>query len=53
MGTMYFDGASNQKGFRAGVLLVSPEGVHTSISIKLDFENINNIVEYEACVIGM
>jgi len=41
---MYFDGASNQKGFRAGILLVSLEGAHTSISVKLDFDVTNKLI---------
>lgn len=51
--TMYFDGASNQKGFGIGVLLVSPDGDHIPISVKLDFEVTNNAAEYEACLIGL
>lgn len=50
---MYFDRISNQKGFRASILLVSPYGVHASMSIKLDFDVTNNIAEYDACIIGL
>src|SRR6187397_2599242 len=51
--TLYFDGASNQKGCGVGVLLVSPKEEHVPISIKLDFDVSNNAAEYEACVVGL
>jgi len=51
--TMYFNGASNHKGFEVGILLVSPEGAHTPISVKLDFEVNNKVAEHEACIIGL
>ena len=50
---MYFNGNSNQNGFGVGSLLVSPEEAHTLISIKLDFEVINNTAEYEAYIIKL
>ena len=50
---LYFDGASNLRGFGVGVLLISPEGEHTAIPVKLDFEVTNNAAEYEACLIGL
>ncbi|KAL6348453.1 hypothetical protein AAG906_007385 [Vitis piasezkii] len=43
---MYFDGAANQSGYGIGVL-----------SVRLTFSNqhpiMNNIVEYEACILGL
>src|SRR6187397_229645 len=51
--TLYFDGASNQKGCGVGVLLISPKEEHVPISIKLDFDVTNNDAEYEACVVGL
>ncbi|XP_021754420.1 uncharacterized protein LOC110719738 [Chenopodium quinoa] len=42
--TLYFDGASNQKGCGIGVLLVSPKEEHVPISIKLDFDVTNNAI---------
>src|SRR6187397_1486985 len=51
--TLYFDGASNQKGCGVGVLLVSPKEEHVPISIKLDFNVTNNVAEYEACMVGL
>ena len=41
------------KGRSVGVLLISPEGAHTPISVKLDFEVTNNAAECEACIIGL
>ena len=51
MSTMYFDGASNKKGFEVGIPLVYSEGVHTLILVKLDFELISNMTKYEASII--
>src|SRR5918999_367749 len=51
--TLYFDGASNQKGAGIGVLLVSPQDKHIPMSVKLDFNVTNNAAEYEACIIGL
>jgi len=45
---MYFNGASNQKGFRVGILLVLLKGAHIPISVKLDFKVTNNMEQYEA-----
>ena len=51
--TLYFDGASNQKGCGVGVLLVSLNEEHIPISMKLDFDVTNNAAEYEACILGL
>ena len=49
---LYFDGAANLSGFGIGILLISPQGDHIPISVRLTFSNhyrlTNNIVEYEA-----
>ncbi|RVW25276.1 Retrovirus-related Pol polyprotein from transposon 17.6 [Vitis vinifera] len=54
---MYFDGAANQSGYGIGVLLVSPQGDHIPRSVRLTFSDrhpaTNNIVEYEACILGL
>ncbi|XP_019073393.1 uncharacterized protein LOC109121961 [Vitis vinifera] len=54
---LYFDGATNQLGFGIGILLISPQGDHIPKSIQLAFFDhhrlMNNIVEYEACIIGL
>ena len=36
-----------------GVLLVSPEGKHSPLSVKLNFDVTNNAAEYEACILGL
>ncbi|RVW87634.1 Retrovirus-related Pol polyprotein from transposon 297 [Vitis vinifera] len=54
---LYFDGAANQSGFCIGILLISPQGDHIPISVRLAFFDhhrlTNNIVEYEACITGL
>nr|CAN73642.1 hypothetical protein VITISV_007331 [Vitis vinifera] len=54
---LYFDGATNQLGYEIGVLLVSPQGDHIPRFIRLAFHDrhpiTNNIVEYEACILGL
>ena len=49
---MYFDGA-NQYGNVVGVLLITLDGSHIPLAVKLNFEATNNIVEYEKCIAGM
>ena len=50
---MYFDRASNALGRDVRAVLISPEGNHCLFTTKLSFECTNNVVEYEACVIGL
>ena len=50
---MYFDGAVNQYRNGIGILLITPEGSHIPLAIKLNFEATNNMVEYEACIAKM
>ena len=50
---MYFDGAVNQYGNGIRVLLITLDGSHITLAIKLNFEAINNMAEYETCIIGM
>lgn len=50
---MYFDGSSNQHGYRVGILLLAPDGSHIPLSIKLRFIATNNVIEYKACILGM
>ena len=50
---MYFDGAVNQYGNGIGVLLITPEGSHIPLAVKLNFEATNNMEEYEACITRM
>ncbi|RVW19969.1 Ribonuclease HI [Vitis vinifera] len=54
---MYFDGTTNHSGYGISVLLISPHGDHIPRSIRLTFSDrhpaTNNIVEYEACILGL
>jgi len=50
---MYFDGAMNQYRNGIGVLLITPDGSHVPLAIKLNFEETNNMTEYEACITEM
>ena len=50
---MNFDRAINQYGNGIGILLITPEGSHISLAIKLNFEATNNMAEYEACIVKM
>ena len=50
---MYFDGAVNQYGKGIWVLLITSEGSHIPLVVKLNFKATNNMVEYEACIAGM
>ena len=54
---LYFDDVANQLGFGIGILLISPQGDHIPRSVWLTFFDhhrlTNNIVEYEACIIGL
>ena len=54
---MYFDGATNHSGYGIGVLLISLHGDHIPRSIRLAFSDrhpaMNNIVEYEACILRL
>ena len=47
------DGASNQKGSRVGLVLMSPMKVVIEKSLRLDFSATNNEAEYEALLEGM
>ena len=53
----YFDGATNHSRYGIGVLLISPHGDHIPRSVRLAFADryptTNNIVEYEACILGL
>ena len=40
---MYFDGAANQYGNGIGILLITLEGSHIPLAIKLNFETTNNM----------
>ncbi|XP_030964977.1 uncharacterized protein LOC115986272 [Quercus lobata] len=50
---MYFDGVVNQYWNGIGILLITLEGSHIPLAIKLNFEATNNMAEYEACIAEM
>ena len=54
---MYFDGAAKHYGYGICVLLIFSHGDHIPRSIRLAFADrypaTNNIVEYEACILGL
>ena len=48
--TMYFDGSLMKTGTGAGLLVISPLGIHMRYVIRIYFVASNNITEYEALV---
>jgi hypothetical protein len=50
---IFFNGASSSEGAGVGVVFVSPCQETISLSYKLEFEATNNVVEYEALVLGL
>jgi hypothetical protein len=51
--TMYFDGSLMKMGADAGLLFISPLGVHMRYVIRLHFAASNNVAEYKALVVGL
>ncbi|KAH9312194.1 hypothetical protein KI387_027229, partial [Taxus chinensis] len=50
---MEFDGSHSRAGSGAGVVLYSPSNEVYHFAYKLQFDNTNNIVEYETFLLGM
>ncbi|XP_070029014.1 uncharacterized protein [Nicotiana sylvestris] len=50
---LFFDGAANMKGMGIGALLISETGQHYPVTAQLRFYYTNNMVEYEACILGL
>jgi ribonuclease HI len=50
---MYFDGSLMKTGAGAGLLFISPLGVHMRYIIWLHFPTSNNVAEYEVLVTGL
>ncbi|GJZ10268.1 reverse transcriptase domain-containing protein [Tanacetum coccineum] len=50
---LYTDGASNNEGSGAGLILVAPDDVEYSYALRLNFSNSNNDAEYEALLAGL
>jgi hypothetical protein len=51
--TVFYDGSWGTFGAGAAAVLVAPSKVRTCYAAKLDFSCINNIVEYEALLLGL
>jgi hypothetical protein len=50
---MYFDGLLMKIGADAGLLFISPLGVHMRYVIWLHFAASNNVAEYEVLITGL
>ena len=50
---MVFYGAYSKEGVGAGIVLISPTQKKIHLSCKLEFEAKNNVVEYEALILGL
>lgn len=50
---MYVDGASNSRGARAGIVLLSPIGILHKSTLSIRFPASNNEAEYEALISGL
>ena len=50
---LYVDGATNQRGFEVGLIVVSPNKITIEKFLRLGFSVTNNEVEYEALLIGI
>ena len=50
---MVFDGAVNAYGKGIGVVIITPHGSHIPFTTRFVFYYTNNMVEYEACIMGL
>ena len=50
---VHMDSASNAKGVRAGIIIITPEGILLEHSFKLGFNASNNEAEYEALLVEL
>jgi len=51
--TLYFDGSVMKTGVGAGLLFISPLGIHMRYVVRLHFPASNNMAEYEALLSGL
>jgi len=51
--TMFFDGSLMKTGARAGLVFISPLGVHMRYVIRRHFVASSNVTEYEALINGL
>ena len=47
------DGASNARGSRVEIVLISPKGFKLERSLRLGFRDSNIEVEYKALIVGL
>ena len=47
------DSASSSLGVKAGIIIITPEGIRLKHSFRLGFRASNNEVEYEALLTGL
>jgi len=50
---VYVDGATNQRRFEVGLVLISPEKTIIEKFLRLEFSAMNNKAEYEVLLQGM
>jgi hypothetical protein len=50
---MNFDGAFSRAGKGAGIVLQAPNGKVSKFAYRLEFDETNNVVEYEALCLGL
>ena len=50
---LYFDVAINSIRNRVGAFLVSPKGQQVLVSVKLNFDCMNHVTKYEACIVSL
>lgn len=50
---LYFDMVGNATSSGIGAVLVSPKRKQIPIVVKLNFDYIKNMMEYEACIVGL
>ena len=50
---VYVDGAANHRGYRMGLVLMSPEIITIKKSLRLGFLATNNEAKYEALLVEM
>ena len=50
---MHFDGSCSSEGNGVGIVLVSPTGKIHNLSYRLEFACSNNVVEFEALLLGI
>ena len=51
--TLYFDGSKCKQGGGASIIFITPQGAPIPLSFKIKFPCTNNMVEYEALILGL